>query len=617
MFKAIDSLITKRFFSESYVIANELRKIALLRMITGLVIFIRFFELLISQVYLYGYSNSTILLILFLIMTVLFTIGLFTPLANVTVLILIPFLDGKLAVNTLGSTIAINLLIVMLLANAGQYYSVDRFIVSKNTAASKWITKLHSFITAMDELKLKRAYFIGVMLYALSSLFALWLHIEDPHWMNGVTIRAMFTNTFLCKHALWFRALEASVPNLLDIMSITGIIFQSCFQILMIPLLLFKFGKFFVKVWGFIFFFFSLFFLSLSYLPHLELVLWLIIFCPVTTPVHKIQILYDDRCNLCKKAMRFFKWINVNGIYDFLPVSQNHELYTRNDLTEREVKTFMVGFYNEKIFKGYDLYLLMFAKNPALCIFYPLLWLGKLTQIGPYVYKLIAQHRYKLMDSCEISFDDSLQKDEPLFVTSSNECLLKVVYTFYFICTVLFISANNSFFKYAFKNNASVMSYAAHYTKFCKRVGMEIPVVFNNKDLTMGDNFMVIKKWVNNQWQLVPVIDTMGQRLNYLGFDILLFTNHNSDMLYFGQTLKYRRALIKGVADPVAFHEEGFGRDHINFLVKYDYVSTKETGSVKYKAEVFKSNASKVTLFKQDPQRYTLTKVYEKELEYN
>lgn len=617
MFKAIDSIVLNRFFHESYIITNELRKIALLRIITGLIIFIRFFEILVSQVYLYGYSNATIFLILFLVIVVLFTVGLFTPVATFLILVSIPFLDAKLVTNTLGSTIAINLLIVMLLANAGQYYSMDRFIVSKNGAFSRIITKLHAMMTAIDDVKLKRAYFIGFILYALSSLFALWLHIEDPHWMDGVTIRAMLTNTFLCKHAMWFRSLEAAVPGLLDVMSIVGIIFQSCFQILMIPLLLFKPGKFFVKVWGFIFFFVSLFFLSLSYLPHLELVLWLIIFCPVTIPVNKIQILYDDRCNLCKKAMRFFKWINVNGIYEFLPVSQNRELYSNHDLTEVEVKTYMVGFYGNTIAKGYDLYRLMFAKNPALCIFYPVLWLAKITRIGPYIYGRIAARRYKLMDSCEISLDNSLQKEERLFTISTNNHLVRYVYAVYFTGIVLFICANNSFFRYVFKNNAKVMGYAASYKKFCKRLGMEVPVVFNNADLSMGDNFMVIKKWVNNEWRLLPIVDDKGQRLNYLGFDILLFTNHNSDMLYFGQTLRYRRALIKGISDPVTYHEKGFGKEHMDFLVKYDYSSTKEKGTVKYKVEVFQSNASKVKLFVQDPGRYTLAKVYEKYIEYN
>ncbi|MCD6017964.1 MAG: hypothetical protein K0S53_1085 [Bacteroidetes bacterium] len=616
MLKRIDYIISNVLFKDNYICENELRKAGLLRILAGVIIFVRFFEILVSQIHLYGYTNATYFLIASLFAIAMFTIGFLTPIVNLLVLIVIPILDAKLVTNTLGSTIAINLLIVLFLINSGQFYSLDRVLFFKKNKFSNWIQKVHMLVGAPDLLTLKRAYFLGFILYAISSLFALLLHVEDPHWLNAVTVRAMLTNSFLCKHAFWFRDLEVLVPGLLDVLSIIGVIFQSCFQILMIPLLFFKFGKIFIKIWGFIFFVTSLFFLSLSYLPHIELILWIILFCPLHIPKERIRILYDDKCNLCKQAMRFFKWININEIYEFLPVSQNRQLYEKYSLTEAEVKTYMVGFYKGKILKGYDLYLYIIGKNPALMIFYPVFFIGKITLIGPYIYNLVAKNRYKLMDRCEISFDDILQKKSSFFVYNSNTSASRIVYTFYFICILLFISTNNGLFRTVFQSNAPVTSFAVSFKKNCRRIGIEVPVVFNNTDLSMGDSFMTIKKRVNNEWRLLPITGKNGERLNYMNYDILLFTNHNSDMLYFGQTLKYRRALINGIEDPVKFHEYGFGKRHIDFLIKYDYAVTKESSPVEYKLEVFTSRSSKVELFKNDQTRHSLMKVYEKNIIY-
>ena len=60
---------------------------------------------------------------------------------------------------------------------------------------------------------------------------------------------------------------------------ITGLIVIGGFSIaLMIPLLFNKYGFKFIKLWGLGFFLVSLFFIQLGSLPHLELIIWFIIF---------------------------------------------------------------------------------------------------------------------------------------------------------------------------------------------------------------------------------------------------------------------------------------------------------------------------------------------------
>lgn len=617
--KFIDYFISKTFLKSNYEIENESKKLSVLRIFTGLIVFVRFCEIFISHFFVYGFSSVTVVFLICLLAILLFTIGFLTPILNLFLIIVLPILDSVLSTKTLGTTILVNLLVVLLLTNSGQYFSIDNLILKNNSFFSKSLFKIYGFIGFPNSLGIKRAYFLGFILYAVSSLFALLLHIQDPYWLGGVTVKSMLSNSFLCKHAFVFRDLEFLFPKLFDVISIIGIVFQSVFQILMIPLLFFKKGKEYVKIWGFVFFTISLFLLSLSYLPHLELILWIIIFCPLESPAKKIRILYDDKCELCKKAMFFFRWSNINNIYDFLAISNNAAVYEKYSLTEKEVKTYMAGFYDEQLLKGYDLYMVIIKKNPFFFFLYPLFWIGKVTGIGYFLYKLIAENRYKLLGTCEVSFDNELMtKDKFVLATTQNDTrFVRFIYLFYFICIFLFIVVNNSLYHRIFGNQDSIVLFKNSYVGFSKYIGIEAPQVFNNVDLSMGDNFMTIKKMKNEKWELIPFTGENGERLNYLNFDILLFTNHNSDLLYFGNSLVYRRKLISEVDNVKEFHNNGYGKDQIDFMVNYDYIKTKEIGNVKYKVEVFTSKSSKVKRFEYDNRRHDLKKSFEKTITYN
>lgn len=617
--KIIDFFISKTFLNANYVVENELKKVSILRVLTGFIVFFRFYEIFASHLLIYGFSGISIILLITLLAILLFIIGCITPIINLFLIIVLPILDSILSTKTLGTTILINLLVVLLLTNSGRYFSIDNLLLKKNNFFSKLLLKTHTFIGVPSSLGIRRAYFLGFILYAISSLFALLLHIQDPYWIEGVTIKSMLSNSFLCKYAFAFRYLEFLFPKLFDIISVIGVVLQSIFQILMIPLVFFKAGKKYVKIWGFIFFTISLFFLSLSYLPHLELILWILIFCPLQSSIRKIRILYDDKCNLCKKSISFLRWSNINDIYDFLPISKNADIYERYSLTETEVKTYMAGFYGEQLLKGYDLYMVIVKKNPLFFFLYPLFWLGKITGIGAYLYKLVAQNRYRFLGTCEVPFNNEFKSENHILtVNIKNETyFIKFIYSFYFICIFLFIVVNNSKYHRIFGYQDQVVLFKKSYILFCKNIGIEAPQVFNNVDLSMGDNFMTIKKLKNNKWELIPYTGVNGERLNYLNFDILLFTNHNSDLLYFGNSLVYRRKLISKVNNIEEFHNNGYGKDQIDFMVKYDYIKAKEVGNVKYKVEVFTSQSSKVKLFEYDKRRHDLKKDFQKIIVYN
>lgn len=615
MINVIDKITSKITFSKELSAINEFKKAALFRILAGLIILVRFIEIFHTSLYIEGLSLTNILFLVFIGVIFMFTIGVFTPFANILLIIFIPILDSTLYTNTLGSTIAINLLLVNLLLNSGQYYSIDKWLINKNNGFSLLVLSIYKIIGIPNEKEIKRIYFLSFLLYAISSFYALILHAQDDFWIGGVTVKSMLVNTFLCKNAFVFRHIEKSIPYFLDVISLSAIIGQTIFQILMIPLMFTSLGKKFVIVWGFIFFVISLLCLSLSYLPHLEIILWILIFCPLLTPSSKIRILYDDKCNLCKNALTFFKLFNINSLYEFIAISKNRHYYEKYQLSEEEVKTYMVGFYDEKILKGYDLYLLIFFKNPLLCFIYPFFWIGKITKLGYLIYNYIANNRYRIFGTCEISYDDEIQKNILFPSINSHTVAVKYVFSTYsIIIGILFLTNNSLFSKITEQSQWS--NFGFEYLKNCKRVGIEVPNVFNKTDLSMGDNYITIFKKIDNQWILLPISGLNGERLNYIDFDILFFSNHNSDAFYFSRTLRYRRKLIDELDNVVDFHENGFGKNYINFFIKYDYTKSKYKADVEYKVEVYSTNASKALLFEENFERYIPKMIYKKNITY-
>jgi hypothetical protein len=123
----------------------------------------------------------------------------------------------------------------------------------------------------------KKLKFIAFYGYAISSFTALLYHLNDTKWCSGETISMIFQSSYLCRFHYFFLDLFETLP-ILKSLSPIGIILHSLYQ-LFIPLCFFnKFIYKFIKIWGWIFFITCFIFIELSYLPVLEIILWLSIF---------------------------------------------------------------------------------------------------------------------------------------------------------------------------------------------------------------------------------------------------------------------------------------------------------------------------------------------------
>lgn len=601
MFKVFDKLIHISAFPKVSSVNHELKKVALLRIILGIIIFVRFAEISHSMIILNFKTSLIIISFLFLIVIICFIVGLFTQVASFLLLFSSRLADSFFGTSTLGTAILEITILPLFLVNSGQYYSFDRLILKKGKGLSRLLTPIYCLIRAREKQDFNRAYFLAFVIYAIISFGALLLHLQDTYWINGLTTKSLLLNSYLNKHYEWFRLIDLKIPYLLSVLSILAGIFQSVFQLLMIPLIFFNLGRKFIFFWGMNFFLISLFFINLSYLPHIEIILWLLILSPIYIVKTKtISILYDDHCNLCKRAMRFFKTMNFNGNLVFLPLSKNRELYAAYDLTDKEVKTYMVGFKEGKIYKGYNLYYKISQVNSLFWIFIPLLYLGKISRIGTLIYNYIAERRYHIFGQCELSFKDEIAEKDLHITNKSNKFLTSSIFGMYFLLIFIYTQYKVPYVK-SIIPKPKPLDYIVR--KALSYSGFDLPNVFNKKDLSMGDNWLEVYQCNENGEEiLTPITGKYGERHNYINFDILNFTNHGSDVLYFGATLRFSRGVINN--NVVQYLKNDKGLSILKRRIQYDYSINNFKGTKQYLVKACGNQSSKVTHGKSNPDRY-------------
>ena len=557
-------------------IEEEAGKLAVVRILLGFFMMYRVYQLVdVSQIY-FDTPDAYNLGLVFLGLSFLFMIGFLTPLVTAIILIYWHRLDTSMSTFTLGSSILMLLISVYLVSNiSGIRYSIDAYFLKKRGVFSSFLKKLYGVFGAPGKLKLQTIYFLAFFTYMLISLGAIMWHFQDPSWMAGTTIIELMTNSFLSKYYEFFRMIHIGFPELFLYFSIFSVIGQSVFQVMAIPVMFNRYGLMFVKMWGIGFFMASLFIIQLSYLPHIELLLWFVVFYKRGEDSH-VKIIYDDYCNLCKRAVKFFKWVNWNKAYEFVPLSTNMNLLEEKGLTREELQSEMHGFIGNKLFVGYDLYVKLSFENPLLLIVWPFMIIGKYTKIGSFIYGYIAKNRRKFFGTCEIAFNVNKEVSKPFMPKEQDKFIFNGIGLFTVGILIVYV-----LFQYPFVQNNTVRYYQSknkmetfsNMITWLNRTPFVMPKVFNKTDLMMGNRWAVIYRLKNGQKELVPITNVDGSRANYAGFDWFYYSNHNSDILYFGNTLKYRRAFIG--QDPKVYNQQGnYGFAMLSNRIKYDYRNT-------------------------------------------
>ncbi len=530
------------------------------------------------------------LLLVSLLVMLLLTMGLFTPFMTLLALLLVPYVDIVFKTSMLGSAISLQFLVVLLMGNASGYYSLDRSILQgKEGLLKKLVVHSHQMLGAITARRLRLAFFLGFTAYATVNFGALSYHIFDDFWLSGKTVGVMLTGSYFSKFNLVFREVLFANPTFFEVFSRTITYIQIFYQLLMLPLMFFRWGRLFVITWGWIFILFSLVFIELSILPHVEALLWLLILHPVN-PSRRVKILFDDRCNLCKKSMKVLRKINFNGSILFMPLSYSSDLIAEHGLSEEEVRVWMCGVdSNNRVYKGYDLYIEIIKLNPATWVLMPIFLIGRWTRLGYMIYAQIAKHRYKIFGTCALEPPTPPPTIKRIQSTESATFSLNWLLGGYAILILLYAVTR---FPVLSGISMNVLPDSAYNS--IKRVtyagGLEMPFVFNHDDLLTNQRWITLHRVSKDgSEELVPIFTANGDRMDFTGYDWFWLDNFGSDLLYC-TLIRYKSALSTLDVDSMArFHTPGERGHHmLNKFIQLDQ-RYRGTGAESYRLTIYEN----------------------------
>jgi predicted DCC family thiol-disulfide oxidoreductase YuxK len=472
------------------------KNINLVRILVGLGIFHSYLDVLGYSIFLTPQSEFKAISVL--VLSFLFTIGLFTPL----ICGLLIYYFAYPIIPYLGTMVLVILLWGMFFIGVGRRWSIDAYLL-KSPATQRLLKYLYIFSLPLGNISLSKIRFLTLFLFWVICFRAMAFHLDDPYWLHGETLQLVFTTPYLTDHYLYFREFSQSFPLIFDLLCKLGLFIQSFWELLLFPLMYFVWGKFFVMVQGLAFFLVSFFILNLGYLPYFEICMWVFLFnYGQCFSLKKGQLFYDDRCNLCKRTVNLLKIIDFYDRIEVIGLSQSPTRIQKKFSNDGQI------VYQEKedLFSGFNAYYQICKNIFPFCLLFPLFLIGKISGLGNKTYSWVALRRKRLFGVCE-----------PYFYASGNR---------------QFFKAGRWSGKF-FGLFLIVALFTALFAKQPSLLGIRNANVLNKADLKLGASGIVLIETNANGTlkRTVPFMDINGGRLGYL----------RNDLLYFQYSLMFQR----------------------------------------------------------------------------
>ncbi|RXT57333.1 hypothetical protein B6S44_02565 [Bosea sp. Tri-44] len=400
----------KRAFPE-HDFTSDFAMVDLARIAVGLLATIRYGEIFISG-WMVGSASTLALAGMMVLMALWVLFGFMTPLAVFLLMSTSNILvDNLLGASTLGTMVMSIVLLLLLLAPAGRRISADSLLVTRYGLLAKTISLQWRITGDPSNERLLITKFASLFAYYCVCIYSVTWHLHDEAWLSGMVIAwvmlSPFSNPDLYEQ-VW--SLYQFSPWLVVSLSRISIYGMFAWYILVLPgLLMGRLFRAFVIGWGLAFFLISTFVLPLRFLGWYELVFWFVLFFPARWLVGRkplsLAILFDDRCNLCDRTVRFLAWIDIFGQCEFRPIRRNTSFAAEHGVTLAEGLTDLVGIdlHNGRRYDGYELYLTLVWRLPLLWPALIPFELGRRLWIGPWLYRLVADRRIAMFGVCTTS----------------------------------------------------------------------------------------------------------------------------------------------------------------------------------------------------------------------
>lgn len=503
--------------------AFEINKFALLRVLFGLILFARGLDvyglLLDSE----RFSAVGLWAGAEMLAGALLALGLLSQWVLVFLVVAMwRYGDSVVAKGTLGNDIGAILAVLLLLVNAGKHLSLDSALL-KRLPSLHWSLLYYRGVPGREIIFYAK--FTALASYWAVCVYSIAVHLNEPAWMDGSAGPLLLSNNFMAVWHEQFSAVFTSSALAVGLAKGSIWIMMLWYPVILPFVLLGGWFRLYVIVWGCLFFALSMFFLQLGYLAEIEVLLWLALFWSISGLDRRqtLEVLYDDRCNLCDRTVQAVTLLDVFGRIHLRPLSKNKPLLDEIGLDMEQALTDLYGVDGRsRLFRGYDFYVQLSRTLVLLWPILPLLLLGRLLWIGPRIYRFIAERRTRLFGVCELprrKFLRSLSIEEARSVlpqaVTLHVCLLIM---FYFAAVPA-----------PYIGWSGLPNYGA---RMAHTYGIAPINVFNKTDLRMAENWYVLDSVDFDE--RVPLFDEDGSRL----------AMHASDRIYFGHTLRFRRRVI-------------------------------------------------------------------------
>ncbi len=570
VYKAIANFASRRGAFQSDPVA-EAPKFALIRVLFGAFLIERAIWILI-YFYPTDWSNPILVFTAYanLVASILICAGLFTQAALVfQILFMWQFGDAAMATNTLGNDVAALLALLLILTNAGAHYSADGALMRRGGILEAVFGRFYFRNGIPDVFTYQNAKVLVIFGYWCICVYSLMSHVAEHSWMSGNAGPHLLSSNFMSRYADGFETLFASGTAFVLIGRIALWLMLPWYLLLFPCLFLGRVLRGYAIIWGLLFFALSGFVLQLGWLANFEFLMFAGLFWQkrfIQAP-HSLQVGYDDTCNLCDRTVTVIKWVDVFRRVELKPLSQNAAWLEANGLTRAEamqdlyaVETLRGG----KKTSGYEFYVTLTRNVFFLIPFYPVLLLGRVTGIGPAVYRRVADRRVEMFGVCSVPTHKP--SHEPPVATAPRDPGVIAPAIFFHVgflglAYLLMMPAPLVGWRGApFPEPVHrVMSAAATGAHF---YGITPINVFNQSDLRLAENWFTLSAiGEDGEERLLPVLDERGHRLEM----------HRSDRMYFGNTGVVRRSMIGS---------EGCQIERYSFYLSLleDYFRAREVG---------------------------------------
>lgn len=500
-----------------------------------------------------------------MILAIMIVIGFITP-VTLFLLLCIQLLDRWfLGAFTLGEVLAHATNVILLLGTAGAYYSLDNKIMSSSnkTLFKNILLFIYNIVGRPVNRKINRIRMLGSYTYGFAVFAAGVIHLYSSEWMSGRSIIEMYSSHYNSKFGDFFTDLFIllGIYTYPLILILTWVL--TLWNLTFIIGISFKWSKKYFIYFGLLFHIFALLLMNLGWLIPFTLLLYILIYFPLTI-VNKMDIIYDDNCGFCEKSIRILSFLDL---FNRLNILGNSEVKSLNNqekvdkvLTHPYFNIEILGLnQNNNILYGADLYLQIFIRVDLLKIFLPLYYILYKLRLADLLYKYIAKRRLLISSVCRL---ESSNKNVILELKESNVYYLVLIpWSIWLGLTyITFIYFN--IFQKEYISIGKVVPYGSYVDKV---FAVTRPNVFNKNDTNSQQAWIEI---IDRDNKLIPFYGKKGERLEL----------HESRVAYFN-TIKYRRQLGQGILENhdelakkiIGFYEYKYGIHNTSYTVLYSY----------------------------------------------